>query len=151
MSCRCLKPRWFVGDPISLARDNMLMVLNALNLCYLVCESGHLESESRHLKSESRQLRIHLYPNPNPAEKALNPDLNPNPDSHITDAYHIIVPLNMLKWKLFQIWKRFTEFNMKRPSLNYNLAESDILDLTEEVCDNDKTWERYIHLHILER
>ncbi len=25
--------------------------------------------------------------NPNPAKKALNPDLNPNPDSHITGAH----------------------------------------------------------------
>ena len=24
MSCRCPEPRWFVGDPTSLARDNIL-------------------------------------------------------------------------------------------------------------------------------
>ena len=71
----------------------------------VMCESGHLESESgsesRHLESESSWFRIHplflesqsesdsyfLALNPNPAQKALNPDLNPNPDSdsHITD------------------------------------------------------------------
>ena len=68
-----------------------------------MCESRHLKSESgsRHLESESSWIQIHPYfpnpdfyslalnPNPDPAQKALNPDLNPNPNpdsnSHITD------------------------------------------------------------------
>ncbi len=33
---------------------------------------------------------------------------------------------------------------MKRRSFNYDLPESEILDLTEEVCENDKTWERWV-------
>ena len=28
LSCRCLEPGWFVGDPASLARDNMLPEIN---------------------------------------------------------------------------------------------------------------------------
>ena len=27
MSRRCLEPRWFVGDPTSLARDNILYII----------------------------------------------------------------------------------------------------------------------------
>ncbi len=30
MSCRCLEPRWFVGDPISLARDNIISAFSFL-------------------------------------------------------------------------------------------------------------------------
>lgn len=41
-----------------------------------------------------------------------------------------------------QIWRRFTEFNMKRQSLKYDLPEYEIIDVTEEVCESDKTWER---------
>ncbi len=33
---------------------------------------------------------------------------------------------------------------MKRPSFQFDLPESEILDLTEEICENDKTWERFV-------
>ena len=48
---------------------------------------------------------------------------------------------------MFQIWTKFAEYNMKRKSLNYNLPESDILDLTEELCGDVKTWEKYISFY----
>ena len=46
-----------------------------------MCESGHLESESTPIV-----LNVFLDLNPNPAQKTLNPDLNLDADSHITDS-----------------------------------------------------------------
>ena len=38
------------------------------------------------------QPPIKVKDNPNPAQKALNPDSNPNPDSHITDSDPCVSP-----------------------------------------------------------
>lgn len=43
----------------------------------------------------------------------------------------------------YQLWTGFSAYNSKRPSLNYNIPESDLIDLTDVICSDDKTWEGY--------
>lgn len=40
-----------------------------------------------------------------------------------------------------QLWTGFSAYNNKRRSLNYNIPESDLIDLTETICADQKTWE----------
>lgn len=40
-----------------------------------------------------------------------------------------------------QLWTGFSAYNSKRRSLNYNIPESDLIDLTETICSDQKTWE----------
>lgn len=44
----------------------------------------------------------------------------------------------------YQIWSMFDAYNQKRPSLKYNIKESELLDMTEELCiDTKGIWQGY--------
>ena len=81
----CLSPWTFRSYHAKRAlKGEIIVILKEAWVCGLghyswsvMCESRHLESgsESRNLESESSWIQIH------PAQKALNPDSNPNQDS----------------------------------------------------------------------
>ena len=90
----------------------------------VMCESGHLESksDSRHLESESSWIQIHsFFPNPdsyflalylNPAQKALNPNLDS--DSHITERQNL--GYNASHNQMRELFLLFTQSQLRPPA-----------------------------------
>ena len=63
VSCRCLEPRWFAGDPTSLARDNILSVCWVLELqpCPMGLKSSRSLDKLHHLRSRKNSSEYQIF------------------------------------------------------------------------------------------
>lgn len=43
-----------------------------------------------------------------------------------------------------QLWLEFTKFNDQRKRYKYDLPESELIDLVEQVCIGDPAWKEYV-------